>query len=229
MRRSATGFAALLVGAFALAGCGGGNPYSLPNYAGSPGAQPSNAAGAPEEPGGAATSSALPTPPRAVRPPSAAVTYTPADPWGEGAWVERGTIDTHTAAQRAAVTAVTTYMSLRVQLSNTWQVNETALAATASGQALTAAQQRAESQQKLGQRSVGRFVINVSSVRVAGDQATVTGCHFDGTSEVDRNGYVLVPPPGGVLITMNVHLTGGIWRVTSWPDRPVPVCDWRHS
>jgi hypothetical protein len=229
MRRSATGFAALLVGAFALAGCGGSNPYSLPAYAGSPGAQPSNAAGAPARPSGAATSSVLPTPPRATRPPSSDVTYTPADPWGEGAWVERGAIATHTAAQRAAVTAVTTYMSLRVQLSNTWQVNETALAATASGQALTAAQQRAESQQKLGQRSVGRFIINVSSVHVAGDQASVTGCHFDGTSEVDRNGYVLVPPPGGVLITMNVQLTGGIWRVTSWPDHPVPVCDWRHS
>jgi predicted small lipoprotein YifL len=235
MRQTLTALAAVLVSACALAGCGHGNPYELPNYDGTPVAPA--AAGASRSP--RSTGSAPSTPERtgpvgqlitaspAATPPSDEVTYSPADAWGEGAWVERGTIVAHSAPERAAVEAVTKYMSVRVQLSNTWQVDEAALAAVASGEAVTTARQRAQRQQADGQRSIGRFIINVSSVHVSGDQATVTGCHFDATSEVDQAGNVLVPPPGGVLITMKVRRTGSIWRVVDWPDHAAPVCDWR--
>ena len=60
------------------------------------------------------------------------------------------------------------------------------------------------------------------------DRATVTGCDFDATSEVDEVGNVVVPPPGGILLTLTVRRTGGIWRVTDWPKGPVPYCDWRR-
>lgn len=115
-------------------------------------------------------------------------------------------------------------MAQRVQLSNTWQVDENGLAAVATGQAVSSARERALSQQAAGRRSTGRFVVNVSSVKVRGDLATVTGCHFDSTAEVDENGHVLVPPPGGVLISMKVKFAQGVWRVTSWPEKKVPAC-----
>jgi uncharacterized membrane protein len=122
---------------------------------------------------------------------------------------------------------VVKYLSVRVQLSNTWHVDEGALAASASGQAVTSAQERAVRQRQRDRRSIGRFIINVSAVRVDGDHAAVTGCHFDATSEVDRDGDVLIAPPGGVLITMHLQRTGRTWRVLDWPERPVPSCDWR--
>jgi hypothetical protein len=155
------------------------------------------------------------------------VKYTPADALGQGAWVERGRIIVDSATQRAVVTAMKKYLAIRVRLSNTWQVDDAALAATASGQAVTSARERAERQRQRGWRSIGRFIINVSSVQVDGDHATVTGCHFDATSEVDRDGNVLIAPPGGVLITMQLQRTGRTWRVLDWPDRSVPSCDWR--
>ena len=216
--------AALVAGGSLLAGCGGaGNPYALPSYDASVAhaqarSQPA-ASDHPSSPTPAMTPFA--TPPPAVR-------YRPADAWGQGAWVERGRIQAGSPEQRAAVTAMTKYMSLRVQLSNTWQVDEPALAQVASGEAVTTARDRAELQRSRGWRSVGRFIINVSSVKVSGSHADVTGCHFDATSEIDQNGGVVVGPPGGVRVTMQLQRTGATWRVVDWPVTPAPACDWRH-
>jgi zona occludens toxin (predicted ATPase) len=207
----------LVVIGLLLAGCNQGNPYSLPEY-GASSASPTATTDA--QPNRSARVVRLATPPPQVK-------YTPADALGQGAWVERGRITTRSPAQRAVVTATKKYLAVWVQLSNTWQVDEQALAATASGEAVTNARERAEQQRKRDQRSVGRFIINVSSVRVDGDEATVTGCHFDATSEVDRDGNVLIAPPGGVLITMHLQRTGRTWRVHDWPDQSVPSCDWR--
>ena len=212
----------LAVSALLLAGCGraGANPYALPDYdaalVGPTGTAPALSS----------TKRGSDRPERAVTP-SPQVHYTPADALGQGAWAERGQIVAGTPTQRAVVSAVIKYLSVRVQLSNTWRVDEQALAATASGQAVTSARERAERQQVRGRRSIGRFIINISSVQVKGDHATATGCHFDATSEVDRDGNVLIGPPGGVLITMKLQRTGRTWRVLDWPDKPVPSCDWR--
>jgi hypothetical protein len=204
-----------------LAGCaesGSSNPYSLPSFDGS-------ASGAP---GAVAT----PTPsrtgsvPRMSVPPTA-VKYQPADPYGEGAWVERGPSVADTASERAAVNAVAKYFSVFVQLSNTWVVDRPKLAAVAAQQALARAQKRATEQQEADRRTIGRFVVSVSSVKVSGASATVTGCDFDGTSEVDPDGGVMVGPPGGILITMQLSRTGGSWQVVQWPDHKAPVCDWK--
>lgn len=217
-RALAVGF---VVTCFVLAGCGRHNPYELPEYdAGRDG--PTAAAGSAL----VAKDDQAPEVNR-VATPSPQVRYTPADALGQGAWVERGRSVAATPAERAAVTAVKKYLSARVQLSNTWQVDERALAASAAGQAVTSARERAERQRERGWRSIGRFIINVSSVQVDGDRATVTGCHFDATSEVDRDGHVLIAPPGGVLISMQLQRTGRTWRVLNWPDRAVPSCDWR--
>jgi hypothetical protein len=207
-----------------LGGCARANPYALPIYDAAHGSSQTPTA-APSRP----SIRQLVQPPVASRSaaPPTAVSYRPSDAWGEGAWVERGKIVANSPEQLAAVDAVAKYMSVRVQLSNTWQVDERALAAVASGQARTSAQERAVRQRELDQRSIGRFIINVSSVHVSGSRATVTGCHFDATSEVDQNGNVLIAPPGGVLITMTLQRTAGTWRVVDWPDRPAPVCDWR--
>jgi hypothetical protein len=203
-----------------LAGCARGNPYSLPDY------DPAAAVAL----GPSAPSTHRPGRPfvvtRAAEPP-AAVTYRPADAWGEGAWVERGRVAASTAGQRAVVDAVTRYISVRVQLSNTWRVDERALAAVASGQAVTSARERAESQRERQRRSIGRFIVNLSAVRVTGSGAVVSGCDFDATSEVDDTGNVLIPPVGGVLITMQLRRTDGTWRVLDWPAEAVPACDWR--
>ena len=212
----------LVLAGLLLAGCAQPNPYALPDYTATSTARPAGAADPQVSagPGRPARVVRLATPPPQV-------TYLPADALGQGAWVERGRIKAHTRAKRAVVTAVKKYLSVRVQLSNTWQVDEQALAATASGQAVASARERAKRQRERDQRSIGRFILNVSAVRVTGDHATVTGCHFDATSEVDRNGNVLVPPPGGVLITMHLQRTGDTWRVLDWPDQSVPSCDWR--
>ncbi|MBT0772260.1 hypothetical protein KIH74_25165 [Kineosporia sp. J2-2] len=224
---------AVAVSGAALVGCGSDNPYELPEYrAGQdPGSSGGGSVDAASESSGDATSTPapsgsgpIPTVSREASPPSTDVTYTPADAQGQGAWVERGKIRARNQKAKAAVDAVVGYVAQRVRLSNTWTVDEDALAAVAQGQALTSARERAETQEAAGRRSVGRFVVNVSSVKVNGDVATVTGCHFDSTSEVDQNGYVLVPPPGGVLITMEVKLSQGVWRVTSWPAEDVPTC-----
>lgn len=186
-----------------------------------------NAAGAATgKPSGPTSSDTEPIPkvPRQASPGSTAVTYTPADEQGEGAWVERGKVRAATPEAKAAVAAVIAYMGQRVQISNTWTVDEAALAAVSTGQAQTSAQERAAEQQAAGRRSIGRFVVNVSSVRIQGAKATVTGCDFDSTSEVDANGYVLVPPPGGLLISMEVQYAQGVWRVTSWPTKKARTC-----
>ncbi|GAB3239765.1 hypothetical protein [Kineosporia babensis] len=245
-RLSGVVYAAFVVVALSVAtlsGCGSDNPYELPEY------QPGQAAGSLSEaepgpdadgdpdtgdgPSGAGSKSSdaspsetepIPTVSRQPSPASSAVTYEPADPAGEGAWVERGKVKARNQRGRAAVDAVVGYMTQRVQLSNTWQVDEDALAAVATGQAVSSARERALSQEAAGRRSTGAFVVNVSSVKIKDDRATVTGCHLDRTSEVDENGYQLVPPPGGVLISMEVEFAQGVWRVSSWPTEKVPTC-----
>ena len=203
-----------------LTGCGRPNPYALPEYD----AAQAGPTGAGSKPGPKA---AGPAKIERVATPSPQVRYTPADALGQGAWAERGRVVARSRAQRAAVAAVVKYLAVRVELSNTWKVDERALAATASGQAVTSARERAERQRERGRRSIGRFIVNVSSVQVDGDRAVVTGCHFDATSEVDRDGNVLIAPPGGILITMKLQRGGGTWRVLDWPERAVPSCDWR--
>lgn len=233
-------FAVAVAAGAALTGCGSDTSSGLPEYRpGQAGAQlggdgdPSAGEGDPKTGAGADSTGPpasptetepIPTVSRQPSPASTDVTYSPADPAGEGAWVERGKVRARTEKARGAVDAVVGYMTQRVQLSNTWTVDEDALAAVATGQAVTSARERALSQQAAARRSIGRFVLNVSSVKVTGDRATVTGCHFDSTSEVDENGYVLVPPPGGVLISMKVQFAQGVWRVTSWPQKQVPTC-----
>jgi hypothetical protein len=208
----------LLLAGCLLAGCGEPNPYALPEY------------------DGKATSTSSPAESRTTRSssdvvraatPAPEVRYRPADALGQGAWVERGRVVAKSSTQRAVVRAVANYLSVRLQLSNTWQIDEQALAASASGQAATNARERAEQQRGDDLRSVGRFIMNISSVQVNGDKATVTGCHFDATSEVGKDGHVLIAPPGGVLISMQLRRTGNTWRVLDWPERPVPSCDWR--
>jgi hypothetical protein len=210
-----------------LAGCAQSNPEALPDYRPGGAAAPvlapaANADGTRQPSLGQLTSGRLATPPPGV-------TYRPADPWGTGAWVERGRIQATTSDQRAAVQAVLGYLSQRVRLSNTWQVDEPGLAAVAAQEAVTTARERAARQRAQGLRSVGRFVVNVSSVQVTGSTAAVSGCHFDATAEVDGNGTIVIPPPGGVQITMRVQRTSGTWRVVDWPDRKAPSCDWRVS
>ncbi|GLY17698.1 hypothetical protein Kisp01_47120 [Kineosporia sp. NBRC 101677] len=236
-------FAVAVLSLASLTACGSDNPYDLPEYqsgqaSGAMGPGPESQAGdqsGENDPSGSgggeknATSSPtgsgpVPTASPLSSPASTAVTYTPADVAGEGAWVEKGKVKARTRQARGAVEAVVGYMAQRVQLSNTWQVDENGLAAVATGQAVSSARERALSQQAAGRRSTGRFVVNVSSVKVRGDLATVTGCHFDSTAEVDENGHVLVPPPGGVLISMKVKFAQGVWRVTSWPEKKVPAC-----
>ena len=225
--------AVALASGAALTGCGSDNPRNLPEYEpGQAGAQMSgdgpkaSADGADRTPSTSAPteSDPIPTVSREPSPASTDVTYTPADALGEGAWVERGTVKVRNKQALGAVDAVLGYLTQRVQLSNTWTVDEDALAAVATGQAVTSARERALSQEAAERRSIGRFVVNVSSVRLRDGLATVTGCHFDATSEVDQNGYVLVPPPGGVLISMKVQFAQGVWRVTSWPEKQVPTC-----
>ncbi len=235
--------AAIAVCAVTLSGCGSDNPYELPRYqsgAASAGTAPSSpgsvdpastdavdpAAPATKKPSGPTPSDTepIPTVPRQASPGSAAVTYTPADEQGEGAWVARGKVRARPAPGQGGLDHRANYMGQRVQISNTWKVDEAALAAVATGQARTSAQERAAEQQAAGRRSIGRFVVNVSSVKVRGSRATVTGCDFDSTAEVDANGYVLVPPPGGLLISMEVQNTQGVWKVASWPTQKAPTC-----
>ena len=223
MPRAATALAVVLVVASsALSGCAkAGNPYALPEYN-----SDAAAALAQNRPTGTPLPKGSSKVKRLAQPP-AAVKYTPSDPRGEGAWVERGSVNAGTIQDRAVVDAAVKYLSLFVQLSNTWQVDQPAVAAVASGQAVTAAAQRAALERSRGWRTTGRFIVNVSSVQVDGASASVTGCHFDATSEVDQNGGVVVAPPGGVRITMELQRTGDTWRVSQWPEKPPKSCDWR--
>jgi hypothetical protein len=221
MLRASASLAAVVLFACMMTGCSRNDTYDLPAYdpAATDDASRPVVTGFTRAP---IEREATPTP---------AVDYPPADARGMGAWVERGRVEATTSRQKAAVAAVQKYLDVRVRLSNTWQVDEPALAAVASGAALTSARNRAAFQRKRELRSIGRFVLNVSTVRVDGpakDRATVTGCDFDATSEVDAGGNIVVPPPGGILVTMKVRRTGGIWRVTDWPQGPVPDCDWRR-
>jgi hypothetical protein len=200
---TATVAVALLLGCL-LAGCAHDGTNGLPEYdpaAGGP-ATPTSVVG---------TSRSVWVAPRVKTPKE--VRYRPADARGMGAWVQRGRIRAGTAPRRAVVDAVVKYLTVRVQLSNTWQVDERALAAR---------------QRERNRRTVGRFVLNVSRVSIDGRRATVTGCDFDATSEVDEVGNTIVPPPGGIRVTLELRRTGDTWRVTDWPRGPVPYCDWRR-
>jgi hypothetical protein len=210
--------ALVLLGVLAT-GCSEENPLALPRY---------DPAAAPAAPTPTLTRATLAPVPREPTPPPQ-VHYRPADARGMGAWVERGRITVGSGSERAVVEAVQKYLTVRVQLSNTWKVDERALAATATGRAVTSARERAALQRERERRSIGRFVLNVSTVRLDGDdRATVTGCDFDATSEVDEAGNILVPPPGGILVTLSVRRSGGVWRVSDWPEGSVPYCDWRR-
>lgn len=217
---TATHAVALVLAGCLLSGCAQEDPSDLPEY------DPAATGPRPT----AAVTEATRRPVERDPAPAPSVRYRPADALGRGAWVERGRVEVTSSRKKAAVDAVQKYLSVRVQLSNTWVVDEPALAAVASGVALTTARDRAASQREQKRRSIGRLILNVSSVRLDGDNgdtATVTGCDFDATSEVDEAGNIVVPPPGGILLTLTVRRTGGIWRVTDWPDGPVPYCDWR--
>jgi hypothetical protein len=211
-----------LTGLAGLTGCGGGddNPYGLSEFSGAAAASASMQADAP---GGTPTATGARAVPQVTpRPaPSGAVTYRPADRFGQGAWVEPGRIRARGADRQAVVQAVTEYFRQRVRISNTWQIDEPALARVATGAALQGARERAATQQAAGRRSIGRFVLNLSAVRVTGDRAVVQGCPFDGTSEVNASGVVLDYPPGGVRYRLDLirDVTG--WRVTSYPTRSV--------
>jgi len=223
MPGAATALAVVLViGSCVLTGCGAGsgaaNPAGLPTY------DPNAAAVGSAVQSTSASTTRIPLPKPTITP-SPGVKYTPADPLGEGAWVERGKVVAGSAQKRAAVAAVVKYLSIRVQVSNTWTVDQAALAAVASGQALTSAQERAQHEKERDWRAVGRLTVNISSVQLNGSHATVTGCHFDGTSELDENGQVVIGPPGGIRLTMKLLRTNDIWRVVKWPDHKAPACD----
>jgi hypothetical protein len=213
----------LLVVVGLLSGCGEPvkNPYALPEYNAKATGAPASGSPAPRtaaDDGPAVTRVATPSP---------GVHYTPADVLGQGAWIEPGRIVARTPAQRAVVQAMEKYLSVRLQLANTWTVDEAALAETATGYALTSAQAWAGDQRELKRRTVGRLTVNVSAVQVAGDRATVTGCHFDATSELDQNGRVMVSPPGGILLTLQLRRVNNTWLAFDWPKKPLPACDWR--
>src|SRR4051812_16095608 len=94
----------LLLSGVLLAGCGQPeNPYALPEY-------DAKATGV------AATASPAPRADRSrsqtrSEEKSPEVDYEPGDALGQGAWVERGRIVARTAAERAAVRSVVTYLS----------------------------------------------------------------------------------------------------------------------
>jgi hypothetical protein len=203
-----------------LASCGKSdeNPYGLADFQGTASGRGSSSAVTPA-PSATAASSPSPSGPPVHLPavPDGAVTYHPSDTFGEGAWVERGTIVASTQARKDVVGAAFAFMSARVQLSNTWQIDEPALKAVATGQALSNMRQRADTQRAAERRSVGRFVLNVASVRISGDTARLFGCSYDGTVEVSTLGSVLSEPPGGVELPMNLQRRGDQWRVTSFP------------
>jgi hypothetical protein len=121
------------------------------------------------------------------------------------------------APERAVAQAALDYLSARVQLSNTWQVDESRLAEVATGQALSSARSRAAGQRAAGSHSIGPFVVNLASVAVDGQRARVTGCPFDGTVEISTEGGLLRNYAGGVALSMDLTRSGKGWRVSTFP------------
>ena len=207
---------------WALSSCGKGddNPYGLSDFQarGTASQAPSSVA-APPSP--SATSPSTPVasgpPVKLQQAPDGALDYRPSDAFGEGAWVERGKIAATSQARKDVVDAAVAFMAVRVELSNTWQVDEPALKTVAAGQALSNMRERAQSQRDAERRSVGRFVLNVSSVRISGDAAELAGCSYDGTIEVSTLGSVMSDAAGGVELPLNLERRGDHWRVTTFP------------
>ncbi len=206
----------------AVASCGSAddNPYGLSAFRGTAGtgeaaARPSASASASQ----AVSPSPVPSGPAVQLPPApgGALDYPPSDTFGEGAWVERGTIAAASRARKEVVDAAVAFMSARVRLSNTWQIDEPALEQVASGQALSNMRERAQTQQDAQRRSVGRFVLNVSSVRISDDTAVLSGCSYDGTVEVSTQGSLLSDAPGGIVLAMDLQRRADQWRVTTFP------------
>jgi hypothetical protein len=227
-----------LTGGSALAGCGAAdNPYGLPDVpvsgaatGAATGAASSGSGTAPTSgtaSGGAGSGSPATTPTR----PGGAASGTPeaGDPLGRGIRLKRGRVAARSATKKAVVAATAGFMTQWLELSNTQRVDDAALDAVAQGRAAEQARERAERQRVAEHWSVGRFVLNATTVRVDGAQATVGGCHFDGTSEVDADGTVVVPPPGGVDVTFRLGRTSSGWRVTAMPERRPASCDWRAA
>lgn len=212
---------AVLVSALSSCGQADDNPYGLSDFQGSSDSAKGTSSSAGARPATSAPPERSPAPsgPPVQLPqaPDGAVRYHPSDTFGEGAWVERGTIVASTPARKDVVDAAVAFMSARVQLSNTWQVDEPALKTVATGQALSNMRERAESQRAAERRSVGRFVLNVASVRISGDAAKVAGCSYDGTIEVSTLGSVMSDPAGGVELPLNLERRRDQWRVTTFP------------
>lgn len=201
------GFAALVT--VTLGGCGstGDNPLGLPSLGSV-----------------AATSS-----PGAIRP-SATTTGGQLTAQGDpsavagGASAELGLLTGSAAEQPEVVQAVVDYMDVRVRIANTWQVDEAALAGVATGQAARSARQRATVMQAGDRRTVGSYVVNASRVRISAGRASVTGCMVDRTSEVDAAGQVLVDPPGGRKVSLQLERTDDRWLVSDVPVAVPPFC-----
>jgi hypothetical protein len=230
-RRRSRAVPGILLGALSmwgLAACGSSddNPYGLTEFQGGSSVNstqaPAGAGGSGSRGSGSSAASGSgttrPVPSFESRPvPSGAVTYRPSDVFSQGAWVERGQIAAGTAGQRSIVSAALAYLSARVQLSNTWQVNEPALTAVSVGQALASALDRADGQKSAQQRSIGPFELNLASVKVTAGAAVDAGCSYDGTSEISDQGSVLSDPPGGVRLSMKLVRGSSGWRVSTFP------------
>src|SRR5690242_12334412 len=96
----------LLIAGCLLAGCGQGNPYSLPEYDAK-----ATSTGSPAESGPTRHANDI----LRVATPSPEVRYRPADALGQGAWVKRGRVVAKTSTQRAVARAVMRYLSVRLQ------------------------------------------------------------------------------------------------------------------
>jgi hypothetical protein len=38
---------------------------------------------------------------------------------------------------------------------------------------------------------------------------------------------VMVSPPGGILLTLQLRRVNNTWLAFDWPKKPLPACDWR--
>jgi hypothetical protein len=156
--------------------------------------------------------------------PSASVTYKPGDPRGMGAWSELGLVNVRSNDERAVVDAYFHMDQVGLQAFNTHVEDDAALNAVLQGEHLKGVRSGIQWRMEKKVWTVGREVLNVLSVQLQGDTATLRVCNFDGTSEVDGTGQNITQPPGSTGAYVTFVRRGGVWRGSS--GRPDPAkCD----
>jgi len=117
-----------------------------------------------------------------------------------------------------------TYWKVRMQAFHDVSVQATALNAAATGDAVMQVMDKVAQLRTDGHHVVGSMTVNVKTVTVDGNRATLTSCLDNGTVEVDGTLTPVGPPTPAYSLQGTAVRSGDSWRISELGGSQEPVC-----